>query len=605
MHEHLDDLSFKKEKIKFKNWKEVFKLFLTNRKSIVFSLLALMVTSTAQTLFPFVTAEFIDRFFKKGQQDVINLYTIIFGVVLLLTFLGTSLFIYFAVRVEANINFNLRKKAFNKLQVLPYSYYDRTPAGWIMARMSSDSNKVAVAIGEQFNNMIITFFTVLVAVGIMFYLNWKIALVFAICVPFLSLVVFILKKAVFKAFQMVRRENSKVTAAYNEGIIGIATTKSLVLEQHQIKSFGEQISSLRHFGIKARLLSGFMWPILVILGNVAASVILYFGGNDVMIGILSVSQLTVVVNLVLRTINMVSNFAEQISEIQQAQAAAERVIGLLKEEVEIKDTKEVIEKYGTLTEPKKENWEEINGDVEFKNVSFSYKEEERVLENFSLKVKKGEMIALVGATGGGKSTIVNLLCRFYEPTSGNIYIDGVDYKERSLGWLRQGIGYVLQTPHLFKGTIKDNILYGKLDATDEEIIKAAEDSQVMAFASKFPLGLDYNIGEAGARLSLGERQLVSFARVLVKKPSIVILDEATASVDTETELQIKKVTKTLLKGKTSFVVAHRLSTIVDADKIVVIDNGKIVEMGTHRELLQKRGRYFDLCVNELSKGQES
>ena len=404
---------------------------------------------------------------------------------------------------------------------------------------------------------------------------------------------------------MVRRENSKVTASYNEGIIGIATTKSLVLEDQQINNFTGQISELRRYGIKARLLSGFMWPILVILGNIAASAILYFGGSDVLLGVLTISQLTVVINLVLRTINMVSNFAEQISEIQQAQAAAERVIGLLKEEVEIKDTEEVIQKYGTLTEPKRENWEPIIGDIEFKNVSFSYTEEEKVLEDFSLKVKKGEMIALVGATGGGKSTIVNLLCRFYEPTSGNIYIDGVDYKNRSLGWLRQGIGYVLQTPHLFKGTIKDNIIYGKLDATEDEVNKAAEESQVMAFANKFSEGLDYNIGEAGARLSLGERQLVSFARVLIKNPSIIILDEATASVDTETETYIKKVTKTLLKGKTSFVVAHRLSTIVDADKIVVIDNGKIVEMGTHRELLQKRGRYFDLCVNELSKGQES
>ena len=605
MHEHFDDLSFKKEKIKFRTWQEVFRMFVLNRKIFVFIFLSLLVTSTAQTLFPFVTAEFIERFFKNQEFNTIILYTIIFLVTLVLTFFGTSLFIYFGVRLEASINFNLRKMTFKKLQALPYSYYDRTPAGWIMARMSSDSSKVAVALGWQFNDLIITFFTVLVAITIMFILNWKIALIFMVAVPFLSLVVFIIKKAVFKAFQMVRRENSKVTASYNEGIIGIATTKSLVLEDQQINNFTGQISELRCYGIKARLLSGFMWPILVILGNIAASVILYFGGSDVLLGVLTISQLTVVINLGLRTINMVSNFAEQISEIQQAQAAAERVIGLLKEEVEIKDTEEVIQKYGTLTEPKRENWEPIIGDIEFKNVSFSYTEEEKVLEDFSLKVKKGEMIALVGATGGGKSTIVNLLCRFYEPTSGNIYIDGVDYKNRSLGWLRQGIGYVLQTPHLFKGTIKDNIIYGKLDATEDEVNKAAEESQVMAFANKFSEGLDYNIGEAGARLSLGERQLVSFARVLIKNPSIIILDEATASVDTETETYIKKVTKTLLKGKTSFVVAHRLSTIVDADKIVVIDNGKIVEMGTHRELLQKRGRYFDLCVNELSKGQES
>lgn len=299
----------------------------------------------------------------------------------------------------------------------------------------------------------------------------------------------------------------------------------------------------------------------------------------------------------------IMQIARILANLQQAQASAERIIDLIETEPDIKDTDEVVEKYGTLLNPKRENWEELIGDIEFKNVSFSYIENEQVLKNFSLNVKAGTSVALVGATGSGKSTIVNLICRFYEPTSGEILIDGKNYKERSIGWLHENLGYVLQTPHLFNGTIMENIRYGKLDATDEEVYQAAKAVSADEFINQLDMKYETNVGEGGAKLSLGQRQLISFARAVLCNPRILILDEATSSIDTKTEYAIQSIINELLKGRTSFIVAHRLSTIINADIILVIKDGEILEKGNHKELLKLKGEYYNLYKNQFINEQ--
>jgi ATP-binding cassette subfamily B protein len=295
----------------------------------------------------------------------------------------------------------------------------------------------------------------------------------------------------------------------------------------------------------------------------------------------------------------VMQVAQILAELQQAQASAERILSLIETQPDIYDTEEVIKTYGTILEPKQENWEQLGGDIEFENVTFKYQGGETVLENFNLKIPKGTSVALVGETGSGKSTIVNLICRFYEPVSGRILIDGRDYKERSIGWLHANLGYVLQSPHLFNGSILENIRYGRVDATDEEVIAAAKSVNVDEFARDLPDGYNTNVGEGGSKLSVGQRQLISFARALIADPRILILDEATSSIDTKTEEIVQEVMIRLMKGRTSFIVAHRLSTIINADLILVIKDGKILEQGTHRELLDKQGEYFNLYRNQF------
>ena len=297
----------------------------------------------------------------------------------------------------------------------------------------------------------------------------------------------------------------------------------------------------------------------------------------------------------------IRNFANIFAEFQSCQAAAERVADVLTAVSDIEDSAEVKQKYGDSFEPKRENWEEINGDVEFRDVSFWYKEGEPVLEHFSLKVKKGENIALVGETGGGKSTIVNLVCRFYEPQKGEILIDGVDVRQRSQLWLQSSLGYVLQTPHLFSGSIRENIRYGRLDATDEEVEAAARLVGADEFISRLENGYDTDAGEGGGLMSTGQKQLISFARAIIADPKIFVLDEATSSIDTETEQKIQAAVDKLLKNRTSFIIAHRLSTIRNADRILVIDAGKIIEQGSHSELMARRGRYYELYMNQFRK----
>ncbi len=317
--------------------------------------------------------------------------------------------------------------------------------------------------------------------------------------------------------------------------------------------------------------------------------------------ILEASVLYLFIDYTIKFFDPVIAISRVIGDFQQAQASAERIISLIEEEPEIRDRVDVIEKYGTIFEPKIENFEPLIGEVEFKDVTFKYAKGEEVLKNFNLHIPAGSSVALVGHTGSGKSTIVNLICRFYEPTTGDILIDGHSYKDRSITWLHSNIGYVLQTPQLFSGTILENVRYGKLDATEEEIKNALKTVAADEFIAKLDDGYQALVGESGSKLSVGERQLISFARAIVADPKILVLDEATSSIDTQTESMIQRAVERVMKGRTTFMIAHRLSTVVNADVILVMKDGSVVESGKHHELLMKKGYYFELYKNQFAE----
>jgi ATP-binding cassette subfamily B protein len=381
--------------------------------------------------------------------------------------------------------------------------------------------------------------------------------------------------------------------------MGAKTIKSLVLEEETVRRFHKVSSDIRQKSIRSAKLSAIYLPVVISISSIACAFAMVKGSNQVIAGFMTVGFLNAYVNYVISMFEPIHDIAASLSELQRMQASAERIIGLINTEADIVDDPEIIQTYGDFFNPKKENWPSIRGNVDFENVTFRYKGGEKVLNNFSLHVNAGENIAIVGPTGAGKSTLVNLLCRFYEPTEGNILIDGVDYRKRSQLWLQSNLGYVLQEPHLFSGTIKENIAYVKPDATMDEIVEAAKLVNAHSFIQKLDGGYNADVGEGGGKLSTGERQLISFARAVIHNPTLLVLDEATSSVDAKTEQAIQHAIEAVLKNRTSFVIAHRLSTIRYATRIIVIDRGQVVEMGTHDELMKKQDFYWRLYTKQL------
>jgi len=508
-------------------------------------------------------------------------------------------FCYLAGRVEVGMCYRVRDKAFRRLQELSFSYYDKTPVGYMIARMTSDTQRLGDTVGWGLIDLLWSLAYVVMCAGTMLILDWKLALCVLAVIPVIAAVAVYFQKRILKSYREVRKTNSKITGAFNEGIMGAKTTKTLVREEANFGEFRGLTATMKGAAIHAAVMSALFMPIVTTLGALAAAFALWRGGSNVFAGAMSFGTLTAFISYATSMFEPISSIARVFAELQSAQASAERVFAMMETEPEIEDGEDVTAEFGDSFQPKTENWPELKGDIEFQNVSFQYSGGEKVLKNFNLHVKAGETIALVGETGSGKSTIVNLICRFYEPTEGRILIDGADYRTRSQMWLQSHLGYVLQQPHLFSGTIRENIRYGRLDATNEEVEAAARLVDAEDFILRFDKGYDTDVGEGGNRLSIGQKQLISFARALIANPAIFVLDEATSSVDTETEQKIQQAIQTVLEGRTSFIIAHRLSTIRHADRILVIRHGEITECGTHRELILQRGYYYDLYANQF------
>jgi ATP-binding cassette subfamily B protein len=601
-----DEESFTTQKFDWIVWKKIFKFMKPLKKFVILGMISIIVLAVTDIVYPYISAFAIDEIIKPNIDsttvDLSKLPVLItfFVIFMVIQAIMVYLFIIFAGRVQTELAYNIREKAFNHLQELPFSYYDRTRVGWIMARMTSDSRNLSEILSWGLIDLAWGVFLMVFLTIFMFIINWKLALVILAVVPVLTFVSMFFRKYILKAYRSIRKVNSKITGAYNEDITGAITSKTLVLEDQNFGEFDLLTSDMKRQSIRAHMLQGIYFPIMLFIIFVGMALVYYVGGNMVVAG-LSVGTLYLFTNYVWQFFDPVNNIANFYARFQQAQASAERIVSLIETVPDIVDREDVIAKYGTVFDYNTSNFEPLIGEVEFKNVDFKYNVGEQVLTDFSLKVSSGQSVALVGHTGAGKTTIINLISRFYEPTKGEILIDGVDYRERSIGWLHSNLGYVLQTPHLFSGSVMENIRYGKLDATDDEVIDAAKAVEAHGFIMKFEEGYNTECGEGGSRLSVGQKQLVSFARAILADPRILILDEATSSVDTETEQLIQNAINKLLKGRTSFIVAHRLSTIVHADIILVLEDGKIIESGTHRELINKQAAYYKLYTNQYSE----
>ena len=580
-------------------WKELIQFIKPYKKQFFFLSLVMIVVGVIDSVFPLFTKHVIDNFVVKGSRTGIDRFAFIFFSIVIIQSINVYLFLVLAGKIETRMAYDIRKKGFEKLQILPLSYYDNKAVGWLMARMTSDINRISEIISWGLVDLSWGIAMMMAIIIAMFRLDSKLALLTIIIVPPLALVSIYFQKRILNSQREVRKINSRITAAYNEDISGAKTTKTLVREDINLEEFSLLTSEMKEASIRSTIISSLYIPITLVLGSIGTALTLNFGGRKVVMGTLSYGTLVAFISYTMQFFEPIRHLAIIFSEMQSARASAERVFSLINQPLTITDDEKVVEKYGDFFNPKVEAWPDIKGEIEFKDVSFAYREGERVLENFNLKVRAGETIALVGETGSGKSTIVNLLCRFYEPNSGKILIDGIDYKEMPQAWIQQNLGYVLQTPHLFSGTIKENIRYGNLEATDQDIIEACKLVNCHEFIMGLEKGYDTHVGEGGSLLSTGQKQLISFARAIVRKPKIFVLDEATSSIDTETESIIQKAIDKVLEGRTSFVIAHRLSTIKNADRILVIRDGKIVEEGSHKDLIRKKGYYYKLYTNQF------
>ncbi len=564
----------------------------------------MVLVAVIDAVFPLMNRAAIDRYIVPHTTEGLGTFLLIYAGLVVVQAANVYFLILLAGRIEVGIIHDLRKIGFRRLQELSFSYYDRTPVGWIMARMTSDAQRLGDTISWGLVD-IVWGGTMMLAIGVfMLVMNVTLGLTVLAVMPPLILISFYFQKRILESNREVRKTNSRISGAYNEGIMGAKTTKTLVREEANLVEFQKLTNTMRTASVRTAMFSGVYLPIVLALGSIGTGLALWAGGMSVMIGTITYGTLVAFVGYTVQFFEPVRELARVITELQAAQASAERVMSLIETEPEVQDTAAVIEQYGDAFEPRREDWPSVTGRIEFRDVGFQYKDGEQVLEHFSLNVAPGETLALVGETGSGKSTIVNLACRFYEPTEGQILIDGADYRERSILWHESNLGYVLQQPHLFSGNIRDNIRYGRLDATDEEITQAATLVNAHPFISRMEKGYDSEVGEGGNLLSTGEKQLVSFARAIVADPAFFVFDEATSSVDTEAERLIQDAVQKVLKGRTSFIIAHRLSTIRSADRILVIDRGKIIEEGTHSELLAARGRYYQLYTSQFLEEEE-
>lgn len=580
-------------------WKDLLTFFKPYKKTFIQLIFCMLGLAVIDASFPLMTRYAIDHFIQKNTTEHFLLFGLLYFAMVLMICTIIYLFIRVAGVIESGVGYTLRKECFNKLQELSFSYYDQNAVGWLMSRVTSDSNRIAEIVSWGLVDFTWGAAMMSAITVVMFMTSWKLALITLAVIPLLVLISIYFQKIILQASRDIRKTNSAITGALNEGILGARTTKTLVRELDNEKDFEVLTSKMKDQTIRSSVLSAVYLPIVLSLSSIGMALALYTGGIQITQNMLTVGTLILFINYAILFYEPVREMARIFAELQMAQASAERILTMLHTPLEIQDAASVIALYGDAFEGKHENWERLSGHVTFENVSFHYTENEPIFENLNLTIPAGQTIALVGETGSGKSSLVNLACRFYEPKSGRVLIDGKDYKERSQLWLHSNIGYVLQTPHLFSGTIRDNIRYGKLDATDDEILEAAKLANAFDLIEKQDKGLDTEVGEGGSMLSTGEKQLISFARAILSNPRLFVLDEATSSIDTETEMKIQDAIQNILKGRTSFIVAHRLSTIRHADRILVLDKGKIIEDGNHDTLMADKAHYYKLYTNQF------
>lgn len=555
-------------------------------------------------LVPLFQSYAIDHFIIVDTLEGIRPFACLYAAVIMMQGVSVFFSVRAAIHIEMHVGKDLKRAQFVHLQKLSFSYYNTTPVGYIHARVMSDTSKIASVLAWGLVDMFWALVYVIGVFVIMFLLNWKLAAIIMLIVPLIAVLTAVFQTKMLFWNRKVREINSQITGAYNEGITGVETSKTLSMETLNDISFQAITERMKNSSMTLAKLTAVYMPMILFCSSAVTAFVLARGGYLVQNQIIALGTLSVFLSYAVGIFEPIQQLARLLSDLISCQANIERVVHLLEQEPNVTDRPDVIEKYGDSVHLKRENWERIRGEIEFEDVTFCYPDgKENVLEHFNLKVPAGTTVAIVGETGAGKSTIVNLVGRFFEPTEGRILIDGVDYRERSQLWLHSQIGYVLQNPHLFSGTIRENIRYGRLSASDEEVEEAAKSVSADEVIRKLEFGYDTNAGEGGNRLSTGEKQLISFVRAILAEPAIFVLDEAASSIDTWTEQLIQKATERLLKGHTAFMIAHRLSTIRNADIILVMKDGKIIEQGNHRELIGQKGYYYELYSKQFKEEQ--
>lgn len=564
---------------------------------LVVTTLGAGVLNTIAPLFQqYAINNFIANQTTEGIVQFSLAYVALIALTAVMDFFGT----FDVCRLEMFLLRDMRRTAFNHLQTLSVSFFNTAPVGKLHARVMSDTSVIGSTIAWDIYQSVWNAAYAIAAAIIMFVLNPLLALCVLVLVPFVALMSLYFQRKLTTLHRQAREINSEITGGFNEGITGAATSKTLAVESKLDSDFYKHTEAMKRKSQRLGHHRSLFLSLISFAASAALALVLWYGGIITQQGVILIGTLSVFMTYAQGIVEPVTWSVEALADLVSIKVNIERFTALTESEGDVKDTPEVVAKYGDSFNEKRENWEELHGDVEFEDVSFKYPDgDEYILEHFNLKVPQGTNVAIVGETGAGKSTLVNLVCRFFEPTEGRLLIDGRDARERSVQWLHSNIGYVLQTPHLFSGTIRENLLYGKPDATDEELDAAIKSVNAESIIERMEKGYDTPVGEGGNTLSTGEKQLLSFARAILVDPKIFVLDEATSSIDTLTEKLIQNAIEKLMEGRTSFCIAHRLSTVRSADIILVVDDGKIVERGSHEELLKMRGVYYNLYIRQF------
>ena len=566
------------------------------KKVMAVMILGGAVGSVYDVVIPVFQRYALDHFITPGTLEGLPLYIVLYFAAIVLAALANYAAALMGTRIEVSVDKDLRNEAFAHMQTLSFSYFNQNSVGYIHSRVMSDTGRIGQLVSWTVLGSIWQLGYVIGAVVVMFAINARLALLVVAVLPLAVLFYAIFQGRLTRVNREIRELNSQITGDFNEGITGARTVKTLVIENTMARAFVSDTAQMRRKAVQGARLRGFFAVTMNLASSLALALVLWKGGY---IARTQIGTFSLFMSYAQGMMEPVRWIVDAISDLITTQVNIERLTRLLETEPDVKDSDEVTAIYGDSFEPKKENWEELHGDIAFEDVSFRYPDgDETILEHFNLKIPFGTNVAIVGETGAGKSTLANLICRFYEPTAGRVLIDGRDARERSQLWLHAAIGYVLQTPHLFSGSVRDNLLYGKPDATDADIDRALALVSAKSVIEKLEKGLDTDVGEGGDMLSTGEKQLLSFARAILAEPKILVLDEATASVDTITEQKIQAAIDTIIRGRTSFVIAHRLSTVKNADVILVVRDGKIAEQGRHEELMRLRGHYYRLYTRQ-------
>lgn len=577
--------------------------FIKKYKKLFVSMIVVgVIYSVFDAVYPLFNRYAINHFVGGKTLDTLPWFIVLYILMVAAQCIINYYSVMFCAKIELYMDRDLRNEAFSHLQQVSLSYYNRNNVGYIHARVMSDTGKIGELVAWQLMDVVWWGSYLVFAIIMMFIIDPRMAMYLMILLPLAIIITMLFEKRLLIYNRQVRELNSKITSDINEGITGVKSIKTLAIEEKMNSEFKSDTVNMYKKSVKTTHHSALFTSLMTMLSTGALALILWKGGNLTVQGLVQIGTLSVFMSYALGMLEPIQVIINTITRMIAVGVNIERYLALMNTIGEVYDSEEVIDKYGDSFNPKYENFEELYGDVEFKDVTFKYPDgEEVILNHFNLKVEKGANVAIVGETGAGKSTLVNLVCRFFEPTSGQVLIDGKDAKERSLKWLHSNIGYVLQNPYLFSGTVRDNLVYGKENATDTEIIDALNKVGAGDILSKLEKGLDTELGEGGDFLSTGEKQLLSIARALLADPKILILDEATSSVDSVTEHVVQEAIETVTKDRTSFIIAHRLSTVVGADTILVVDDGKIVERGTHKELMKQKGEYYSLYMRQFEE----